>query len=243
MSERKHTNWDKSLIIACIILGILIALQFKTQKREGFPLNTRKAEELVKIINNLEKERNKLKADLSLTRDQIDLYEKNISQGKSSLEIFQKQIEQTRLEAGYVAVQGPGIAVVLNDSSFHPKYDEDPYFFLIHDTDIQALVNELWGSNAEAIAINGQRIVYNTAIRCVGPTICINSTKLQAPYIVSAIGPSNDMEVALKMPGGFIDSRALSIKNGIRIKIFKKDNILIPAYAGSFGFRYAKPVQ
>lgn len=243
MSGRNHTNWDRSLIIACIILGILIALQFKTQKKEGFPLNTRKTEELVRIINDLEKERNKLKADLSLTREQLDQYEKNISQGKSSLELFQKQIAQTRLEAGYVAVQGPGIAIILNDSPFHPKYDEDPYFFLIHDTDLQSLVNELWGSNAEAIAINDQRIVYNTSIRCVGPTICINSTKLQAPYRVYAIGPGKDMEVALRMPGGFIDSRELSIKNGVRIKIFNKDNIVIPAYAGSFGFRYAKPME
>lgn len=243
MNGKGKSNWDKSLIIGCIILGILIALQFKTQKKEGFPLNLRKTEELVKIINNVEKERNKLKADLTLTRRQLEDYEKNISQGKSSLELLQNQLTQIRLETGYMPIKGPGIVVVLNDSAAHPKYDEDPYFFLVHDTDLQALANELWGANAEAISINEQRIIANTAIRCVGPTICINSKRIQAPYMVAAIGPINDMEVALRMPGGFIDTRELSIKNGVRIKIFKKEDIIIPAYSGSFSFRYAKPVE
>ncbi|MFH1452854.1 MAG: DUF881 domain-containing protein [Armatimonadota bacterium] len=243
MKDKSKFSWDTSLIVCCIILGVLISLQFKTQKKEGFPLNLRKTEELVKIINNLERERNKLKADLTLTRKQMEDYEKSASQGMSTLELLQNQISQIRLEAGYVPVQGPGIVVILNDSPGAPKPGEDPYFFLVHDTDLQVLVSELWGSNAEAISINDQRIVYNTAIRCVGPTICINSKRLQAPYVVAAIGPTNDMEVALKMPGGFIDSRALSIKNGVRIKIFTKDNITVPAYTGSFSFRYAKPVE
>lgn len=241
MGSNKHTTWEKSLIVGCIILGILIALQFKTQKKEGFPLNTRKTEELVRIINNLEKDRDKLKTDLSLTRDQLEQYEKNASQGKSSLELLQKQLSQIRLEAGYIPVKGPGIVVVLSDSEIHPKMNEDPYFFLVHDTDLQVLINELWGSNAEAVSINDQRMVYNTAVRCVGPTICINSVRLQAPYIVKAIGPVDTMEIALKMPGGFIDSRELSLKCGVKVKIFRNDEITIPAYTGGSTFKFAKP--
>lgn len=236
----KKENWQKILALACIILGILIALQFKTQKSQGFPLYHNRSDELIRIINNLEKERNQLQFDLKGIRERLKSYEENFTQGKSLTKNLKEEIENLRLQTGLEPLVGPGLVIKLSDSSRKPKINEDPYFFLIHDIDLQVLVNELLAGGAEVISINEQRIINRTSIRCAGPVILINSERLTPPYEVKAIGPSTNLEAVLRMPGGFLDSLTPYILNGIKIKIFQTPNIVIPAYKGSLAFRYAK---
>lgn len=239
----KRDNWPKSVALACLILGILIAVQFKTQKSKGFPLYRQRTEELVKIINGLEMDRNKLRVDLEQAREQIKEFSKAASHGQSLMQSMKRQVELAKLEAGFVEVEGPGVEVELKDSIRHPKSSEDPYFYLVHDVDLQSLVNELKATGAEAISINGQRLVTTTSIRCAGPVIFINTERFISPYTVKAIGPANEMEIALKMPGGFLDSLAPNIRKGVEIKVVKKENIVISGYKGSLVFRYAKPLK
>jgi uncharacterized protein YlxW (UPF0749 family) len=81
----------------------------------------------------------------------------------------------------------------------------------------------------------------STSIRCVGPTITVNSVRLAPPYIVKAIGSSQELETGLKYNGGFMDTMSPNISRGVSVKIMKKNNITIPAYRGSLLYRYAQP--
>ncbi|MBI2251244.1 MAG: DUF881 domain-containing protein [Armatimonadetes bacterium] len=222
----KKENWQKILALACVILGILIALQFRTQKNQGFPLYHNRNDELIRIINNLEKERNQLQFDLKGIRERLKSYEENFTQGKSLTKNLKEEIENLRLQTGLEPLAGPGLVIKLSDSSRKPKINEDPYFFLIHDMDLQVLVNELLAGGAEVISINEQRIINRTS----------------PPYEIKAIGPSTNLEAVLRMPGGFLDSLTPYILNGIKIKIFQTPNTVIPAYKGSLAFRYAKKI-
>ena len=130
--------------------------------------------------------------------------------------------------------------ITLDDSPRKPGPTDDPNFYIVHDIDLMALVNELWASGAEAISINDQRVVMNTAIRCVGPTITVNTVRLTPPYIVKAIGPSSDLETGLRYTGGFLDSMAPNIDRGVKIKIEKVNEIKISEFKGSLVNRYAK---
>lgn len=239
----RKDNWPKSVALACLILGFLIAVQFKTQRSKGFPLYKQRSEELVKIINELEKEKNKLRVEVEQAREQIKSFQEAANRGESMVQAMKNQAELSKLEAGFVEVEGPGIEIELRDSVMHPKSGDDPYFYLVHDVDLQSLVNELKAVGGEAISINGQRLVSTSSIRCAGPVIYVNAERLTSPYMVQAIGPANEMEIAIKMPGGYVDSLALNIKKGVEVKIVKKEKIIIPAYKGSLVFRYAKPVQ
>jgi len=140
-------------------------------------------------------------------------------------------------------MKGPGLIVKLSDSTRRPNADEDPYFFILHDVDLQALANELWSAGAEAISINDQRLVHRTSIRCVGPTVLVNTVRMAAPYVVKVIGPKDDMDTGLKMQGGFLDSLQMLIRNGGEVRITKSDDITIPPYQGSLNLRFAVPVQ
>ena len=111
---------------------------------------------------------------------------------------------------------------------------------LIHDTDLRALVNELNAAGAEAISINGQRIISSTAIRCVGPVIQVNGIKVAAPFSIKAIGNAKYLESALNIKGGLVDSFEVY---GIKIKISTEDSITISKYDGKLGFSKASVVQ
>jgi uncharacterized protein YlxW (UPF0749 family) len=114
---------------------------------------------------------------------------------------------------------------------------------MIHDVDLQTLVNELWATGAEAISINDQRVVSRTSIRCAGPTILVNSERIMPPYVVKALGPPQDLEAALRMQGGFMTSMMGFVEKGVQVKIDPQQEILIPDYKGSLIYRYAKPVR
>jgi uncharacterized protein YlxW (UPF0749 family) len=225
-----------------VLLGILISVQFNTQKSAGFPLYNQRAD-LLKLVQNLESERNRLQADLKDTRTRLEKFEESAAKGEGLLKTMQMQTRQAREEAGLTPMKGPGIEIVLRDSMRRPAEGEDPYFYMVHDVDLQALVNELWASGSEAVSVNEQRIACRTSIRCAGPTILVSSERVVPPYVVKAIGPAQDMEAALRIPGGFLTSMLPAIEKGVQIRITSAQELTIPEFKGSLIFRYAKPVK
>lgn len=230
------------IALACVLLGILIPLQFRTQRTEGFPLYNQRAD-LLRIVRDMETARNKLEAELAQKEKQISTYEQAASKGESLLNAMRDQLEFARMEAGLTPLKGPGLTIRLIDSLRTPGQNDDPYLFIVHDVDLEALVNELFASGAEAISINEQRIVATTSIRCVGPTVLVNSVPLASPYVVKAIGQPATLEGGLRTPGGFLDSMMASMREGVQIKIARMQEVAVPGYRGGLVFRYAKMVK
>ena len=75
-------------------------------------------------------------------------------------------------------MKGPGVTVEMNDAQKPVGSGQDPNLFIIHDDDILAVVNELFAAGAEAMCINGQRVVATTEVRCVGPVIMVNGNRV-----------------------------------------------------------------
>ncbi len=244
-STKQSLSWQVPVVLASICLGILLSLQLRTNGATKTNPHERVEQwnNMISLLNSYESERNKLSAELTEARARIKEIEEALMKRQSLQDTVKKQLEQARMQAGLVALKGPGVIVTMVDSPRHPGPGEDPYFYIVHDVDLNALVNELWAAGAEAIEVNGQRIVTRTAIRCVGPTILVNTVRLASPYTVKAIGPAADMEGGLRMPGGFIDSMSMLIKSGGEVKVKREDEVTVAAYQGSLGYRYAKPVK
>ena len=93
--------------------------------------------------------------------------------------------------------------------------------------DLLSILNELNVAGAEAISINGERLVSQSAIRCSGSVVTVNDTKVAAPFVITAIGDPDLLEAALVFPGGVVDT----LKPwGIEITIVKSNNLEVPAY-------------
>jgi len=238
----KDNSWQIPVTLACVLLGILISVQFKTQKSAGFPLYNQRTD-LLKLIQNLESERNRLQADLKDTRTRLEKFEETAAKGQGLLKTMQMLTQEAREEAGLMPMAGPGIEIILRDSNRKPQLGEDPYFYIVHDVDLQTLVNELWATGAEAVSINNQRIASRTSIRCAGPTILVSSERIMPPYVVKAIGPAQNMEAALRMQGGFMTSMLGALDKGVQIKLNVLPEVKVPEFKGSLIFRYAKAVK
>ncbi len=224
----------------CIILGIIIGIQAKTVRVQTSVYDLKRVSELSAELTILENENRELKSNLVDMQNKVAGYEKTITDGNDSLQVIVKNLNDVKIEAGRVALTGRGITVTLNDSK---KYGStggvDQNAFLIHAEDILSIVNELFSAGAEAISINGQRLVANSSIRCAGSVVNVNGVKIAAPFVVSAIGDPDILEAALVFPGGVVDSLA---PWGIELTIKKQETVEIPAYTGTVTFKEAKIV-
>lgn len=171
-----------------------------------------------------------------------------VSQGLHQVSGQAKQ-QETELEdrayllAGLTPVQGPGVIATLTDSKKRlptmPAGIQPPN--LIHDTDINQVINELKAAGAEAISVNGQRLVTTSAIRTAGPTMLVNNTPQTPPYVIKAIGAPKTLVGALNLRGGGADQ--LKRFDPAMFSIQQAQTLTLPAYSGSGEPRYAKPVS
>ncbi len=154
---------------------------------------------------------------------------------------LQKEINDLRVRAGGSPVQGEGILLTLDDTGNGKNTPLDPNVNLrvVHDSDLFTLVNELRSAGAEAIAVNDQRVISSTAIRCAGPVIQVNGTQVAPPFRIRAIGKADTLYGAINMPGGDLE---LLRQLGIKVTAIKKHAMVIPAIKILPLFAVGKPV-
>lgn len=216
-----------SIICICFLLGFMIVVQIRTtQDNLKSSTQYQRIEQLSDILLSTEKERDALKVELARLKENTDMHD--------------KVPEKINLLAGTTAVKGPGVVLEIEDSKKMISSTDNTNLYIIHDEDVLKVINELRAAGAEAIAINEQRLISTSEIRCAGPTISINNTRISAPYEIKAIGNAKNMENAIKMRGGVAES--LSVW-GIQLNVHKDENIIIPAYKGAVQFKYVTALE
>ena len=129
--------------------------------------------------------------------------------------------------------------MVLTDSTAaNTTGDEADY--IIHDSDILSVVNELRSSGAEAISLNGERLLATSEIRCTGPVLTVNGRRYAAPFVVMAIGDGATMYQALTMRNGVVD---ILSQWKIGVTVTPSPQLTIPKYQGAVEYHYAAPVD
>lgn len=105
---------------------------------------------------------------------------KKLKESTNKQETLSKDIENIKMGAGVLAMQGAGI-IVIDDSKNNRKPVKNLNLYLIHDDDILKVINELRAAGAEGISINEQRLIATSEIRCAGPTLSVNNTRYSPP--------------------------------------------------------------
>ncbi|MGQ9782491.1 MAG: DUF881 domain-containing protein [Armatimonadota bacterium] len=235
-------GWIFQVTALCVVLGMLLALSLRTQRRavsEGIP---NRWPALRAEFINLRQQNARLQKDLADYKERYEQLLSKHAEGQKGTEELEAALQEMKLLAGVVAVRGPGLVVTLMDSPMakanqvSPDNVED---YIVHDYDIRAVVNELFAAGAEAISVNGQRLIATSSIRCVGPVILVNAVRVAPPYVIKAIGKPDVLQRALDMPGGAADS--LFLLKMIEVK--PQSDIVVPAYGGSTRFNWARPLE
>jgi uncharacterized protein YlxW (UPF0749 family) len=226
-----------ALVLATVLLGISLVFQFRAVTGPRQELPARDLSELISRVERLEAE---MRARGQRLEEEIGaLQRRPVAAQTQDGGGSEEELRLLRLASGLYPLSGPGLEIVLEDSGREGRVGfMDPNLLLVHYDHLLFLVNELWVAGAEAVAVNGERVVAQTGFTCAGSLILAGTKKLAPPYVVHALGDPAALRAALTMPGGFIEAQIEPYGLGITIK--EKSDLLIPAYQGNLVFEYAR---
>jgi len=230
--EMKAKKWEISVALVSIILGILLAVQFQTQRSITEAVPTRRVEELAAMLKEARDMRLNSENKIKELKQQLSSGSGGWGQNET-----QKEMQQIKIWAGLENMIGQGVIITFNDHTEQSNMVNNNNLNVVQDEDLLRTVNELKAAGAEAISLNGQRIIANSEIRWAGSHILLNNTSLSTPYEIRAIGNAKHLEDALILKNGIVDT--LSVW-GIQIKIVKEEKVEVPAYKGNLTFKEIK---
>lgn len=226
----KSKNGLLLMTLVSVLLGMMLAVQFKVTQSDDVASSGR-VQNLTTSLKQAEDERERLKSENEELRRQIA----NTSRSR----VLSGEMVKARGAAGLAALNGPGVTVTLTAGAKPVRPGEEPDFYSIQDEDLLKVVNELKASGAEAISINGQRIIAMSEIRNAGSHILVNTKKIAPPYVITGIGDPDLIDSSLRMKGGIIETTQVW---GIQIKIKKFQSLKVPAYDGEIKYEFASPI-
>jgi uncharacterized protein YlxW (UPF0749 family) len=236
---RHLPSWQVTLFLALLTLGFLVAAQLRAQG----PLvryTTQERSPLVETALGLQKDQDALKASILDLNDRIRSLQQESAGSGQQVSLLNQELQDARIAAGLVALEGPGIVLQLADSSAPIPAGASQTDYVVSGRDIRTVVEELWLAGAEAISVNGERLTASSAILDIGGSILINSAYLAPPYQITALGPAGLFD-SLSRSSGWVDFlRARSEAFGIEVSVAEPNQVVVPAYAGTVTLRNAR---
>lgn len=159
---------------------------------------------------------------------------------------LQRRVARLKVPAGFTAVTGPGVRVTLDDA---PKDEINNAVesgtvtadtLVVHQQDIQAVVNALWAGGAEAVTVQGQRVITTTGIKCVGNTVVLHGVPYSPPYRIAAVGDPNALVAALDDSEYIAAYRTVADRYHLGWDLRTLADLTAPPYQGAPDLRYAR---
>ncbi|MGM9925284.1 MAG: DUF881 domain-containing protein [Bacillus sp. (in: firmicutes)] len=221
------------LSLVFLVLGFLIAFSYNlTNKRgnqESVNENWNKEYALREEYIEQEKQNRKLQQEVIATQAKVADMEAKLAKDEEKLGTLAQEAEKYRMFLGKVKVEGPGVEVTLADGEYNGvSYNVNDY--IVHEHHVFNVINELYISGAEAVAVNGQRLKHDSYIVCNGPVITVDGEQHPAPFVVTAIGKPDVLEASLLLTGG---TRDQLVSDNILFTLEKKERIVLDPIMGS----------
>ena len=209
----------------------------------GLDLRASSVTDLDTVVRQQRERTDALQREVSALTKQVDRLGKGVDDAQVSA--LQRQVDALRGPAGFESVRGPAITVVLSDA---PKDDITRAVdkgevtadkLVVHQQDIQAVVNALWSGGAEAITLQKQRVISTTGIKCVGNTVVLHGVPYAPPYRITAIGDLGALQTALDSSDYIAGYKTYVDAYHLGYEVSTDDDVTMPGYTGSSDLRYA----
>ena len=219
-----------TIAIACFVLAMVMCMQFKIVKETDITsIETMREEELRSELANWKQMYKEAEEQYNEKVAKLSEYREKQQSTEESSKLVEKELAQTNMYLGKTDVEGQGIVITINDIN---SEDINP----ISAEDLLIIVDYLKLAGAEAISINGERIINMSDIVYVGNSVIfVNQQRILAPYKIRAIGDSTKLESTLLGNGGYIEE----LKNiGFDINIERENKVTIPKYSKEIRYKY-----
>ncbi|HEY8340019.1 MAG TPA: DUF881 domain-containing protein [Egibacteraceae bacterium] len=218
-----------------LLTGFLLAAGLVVGRQAAIEQDARKSE-LIALVHERQEHAEELSSQLEALRAQVAEAEANAAAGLPALAARAAEVEAA---AGLAALAGPGVTVTFADAEQRCA-GARPEDCRIQDVDLQLAVNTLFALGAEAVAINGERVIATTAIRSAGQAILVNYRVLTSPYVIDAIGPAEQLAEGFRESQIGQDFSLWADAYGLGYSVSTAAELELPAYAGSVRLRTAR---
>src|SRR5271157_6536818 len=241
MSDTRRSPWRLGVPLVCLLAGLLLAATHGVSG--GAEIRRSDAPRLVDLVREAQSSVNHLNAQRDELASKIDA-----THGRSSdaaLAAMLRRSAELASEADMNPVHGPGLVVTLEDAQRDANgrfpRDASPDDLVVHQQDIQAVLNALWSAGADAIQMQDQRIIETSVPRCVGNTLLLNGRTYSPPYTITAIGNAAAMQAALAAAPLVTLYKQYVVRFGLGYTEQVTTDIRVPGYSEPVRMHFAQP--
>lgn len=248
-SQPQHTRprfgfWSIAVLVVCLVAGLLLATTREVS--HGNELRATDSTRLSDLVRRAQHDADAAAA----TRDDLAAHVEQLQEGAAATDdrVAQSLAQSRELAdgSGLTPLSGPGVVVTLTDAprDADGKYPAgaSPDDLVVHQQDVQSVLNALWTGGAEAVAMQDQRIVNTSAPRCIGNTLLLHGRTYSPPYVVTAIGDPARLAATLANEPGIKTFKQYAVRYGLGYTQQESDHLDVPAYTGQLHTEYAQPV-
>jgi uncharacterized protein YlxW (UPF0749 family) len=229
--------------LTALAAGLLFATSASTA--QGTDLRADRRLQLTELIARERADVERREQDAGELRAEVDALSARAAQGDVQVAEASAAAE-LEMAAGLVPVEGPAVTVALDDAprrEGRPALSDDPDDLVVHQQDVQAVVNALWSGGAEAMTLMGQRIVSTSAVRCVGNTVILHGRVYGPPFVVTAVGDPDALRDALDSDPGVVVFREYVQRFGLGYTVRSQRSVTLPAYDGPLELPNVTPTR
>lgn len=217
------------------MIGLMISVS--SLNARGYDLRPGRNTELIEVIRDNGRRNAELTRVVGDLRTDVD----DLTRLSAAEPATSERLVQVSDTAGLTGASGPGFTVILTDAPLSvqvPGIDED--LLVVHQQDIQAVANALWQSGAEAMTIQGQRVITTTGIKCVGNSVVLHGIPYSPPYVLSAIGDPDRLAAGIASSPYLEAYRQHAEAYDLGYQQRREPTLAFPPFQGSVELRHAR---
>ena len=239
----RRSAWRLGVPIVCLLAGALLGTTHGVSG--GGEIRRSDAPRLVDLVRDAEQSVDRLSAQRDALAAQVDDARAGPARSDAAVAALMTKAAPRAVAAGTVPMHGPGLVVTLTDAQRDANgrfpRDASPDDLVVHQQDIQAVLNALWSGGAEAVQMQDQRLLATSAPRCVGNTLLLNGRTYSPPYTVTAIGDVLAMQAALTAAPLVTLYKQYVVRFGLGYAEEPRADVQVVGYTGPITLHHAKP--
>jgi uncharacterized protein YlxW (UPF0749 family) len=242
MIDRRRSPWRVGVPLVCLLAGLLLAATHGVSG--GAEIRRSDAPRLVDLVRDTRSSVGQLDSERETLTKKIDALHGRSS--NTALQAMLRRAAELAGEADMNPVHGPGLVVVLNDAQRDANgrfpRDATPDDLVVHQQDIDGVLNAMWSAGAEAIQMQDQRIIATSVVRCVGNTLLLNGRTYSPPYSITAIGSAGAMQAALADAPLVTLYKQYVVRFGLGYREDVRPDVQVVGHAEPVRLHYAQPM-
>jgi uncharacterized protein YlxW (UPF0749 family) len=241
--RRRPSAWRFGVPVVCLLAGLLLAATHGVSG--GDEIRRSDAPRLVDLVRESQQSVDRLTAQRDSLVNQVDSHHGGSPGAAAALTAIQNRNARLAADAGLDPIRGPGLVVTLTDAQrdAHGRFPRDatPDDLVVHQQDIQGVLNALWNGGAEGIQMQDQRIIGTSAPRCVGNTLLLNGRTYSPPYVITAVGDPAALQAALAAEPSVTIYKQYVVRFGLGYSEEPRASVDLVGHTEPVRMQFAKP--